>query len=121
MQRRRKKTPLEKIAEAERKAQTAEAALKKHKATVAAEYAKLKKQENRDREHKKFIIGGAILAEIEADPHGELSKATLPAILQRRVTAPKQREFLEPPPLPKKKKATPNNDNLSDKFPPPET
>lgn len=110
----RRKTPEERKAEAQRKLEKAEAATKKAKAELAAIDAKEKKQQLKDIQHTKFILGGAILA-MEKDGAAENTARQIRAQLEPFVTKKADREFLGLPPCPTPQKA--GNENLKDQFP----
>ena len=59
---------------------------------IDAEEAKLKEQERKDDTRSKIIVGGAILADMKIHPE---TRGGVMAILQKAVTAPRDRELLQ--------------------------
>jgi large subunit ribosomal protein L7/L12 len=62
------------------------------RAKIAEEESKRRKREEKEDTRLKLLVGSAVLADIEKTPE---TKAALLAVVERGITAPKDREFLK--------------------------
>jgi len=62
------------------------------RAKIAEEETKRRKREEKEETRLKLLVGSAVLADIEKSPE---TKAALLAVVERGITAPKDREFLK--------------------------
>ena len=77
---------------AENKLETLRKRQEEIRAKIAEEETKRRKREEKEETRLKLLVGSAVLADIEKTPE---TKAALLPVVDRAITAPKDRDFLK--------------------------